>query len=502
MQGLAVAQFVTLGSTVMKNTCTCCCLLPSCFIIFYFFNNLVDLTLRLLLKPGGKKGGANKGQQRALQSMLLVKAGCDVYTSLAAKEIQNATAIRRSYDLAAKHLVENPYELYGDKSPPPWFKIELFTSIDVDLKKPRPPDDRANLALWKAFQTSKREVTNRDNVAVDKAIAKMPSGRVPSGKTVETSFWPEVVSTLFSAWHAEGHVEDPGMGGSDSKATHEEEGEGDEAGGEAIDEEISHGDEEYDGVTAGAAGAGAASVHVGHPLHISASGGEQWQPVLQGLTEGNQKREAKGKGNGGGAAVVVPPNWVPVNILAITFYGILSIEIQAPIDRATGSKAASGSTDNDELAGQKREQGQSRATLRQAVLTTASAEKLQRESTGSSSSLPTAMGSMEGGKKVDPKLVIADAVNRMAKAREDENALTAKALEAEGSKRRDDYALTAKALEAEGSKRRKVERIENLKERLHVNVQLIEVASKAELDGLKSKRNGLLRQLEAALEED
>ena len=477
MQGLAVAQFVTLGSTVMKNTCTCCCLLPSCFIIFYFFNNLVDLTLRLLLKPGGKKGGANKGQQRALQSMLLVKAGCDVYTSLAAKEIQNATAIRRSYDLAAKHLVENPYELYGDKSPPPWFKIELFT-------KPRPPDDKANLALWKAFQTSKREVTNRDNVAVDKAIAKMPLGRVPSGKTVETSFWPEVLSTLYSAWHAEGHVEDPGMGGSDSKATHEEEGEGDEAGGEAIDEEISHGDEEYDGVTAGAAGAGAASVHVGHPLHISASGGEQWQPVLQGLTEGNQKREAKGKGNGGGAAVVVPPNWVPVNILAITFYGILSIEIQAPIDRATGSKAASGSTDNDELAGQKREQGQSRATLRQAVLTTASAEKLQRESTGSSSSLPTAMGSMEGGKKVDPKLVIADAVNRMAKAREDENA------------------LTAKALEAEGSKRRKVERIENLKERLHVNVQLIEVASKAELDGLKSKRNGLLRQLEAALEED
>ena len=352
------------------------------------------------------------------------------------------------------------------------------------MKKPRPLDDRANLALWKAFQTSKREVTNRDNVAVDKAIAKMPSGRVPSGKTVETSFWPEVLSTLYSAWHAEGHVEDPGMGGSDSKATHEEEGEGDEAGGEAIDEEISHGDEEYDGVTAGAAGAGAASVHVGHPLHISASGGEQWQPVLHLLTEGNQKREAKGKGNGGGAAVVVPPNWVPVNILAITFYGFLSIEIQAPIDRATGSKAASGSTDNDELAGQKREQGQSRATLRQAVLTTASAEKLQRESTGSSSSLPTAMGSMEGGKKVDPKLVIADAVNRMAKAREDENA------------------LTAKALEAEGSKRRKVERIENLKERLHVNVQLIEVASKAELDGLKSKRNGLLRQLEAALEED
>ena len=276
--------------------------------------------------------------------MILVKAGCDVYTSLAAKELQNANALRRSYDLAAKHLVENPHELYGDKTPPAWFKIELFTCMDVDLRKTRPLDDKANLALWKAFQTVKREVTNRDNVTVDKAIAKMPSGRVPSGKTVETSFWPEAVSALYSAWHAEGHVQDPGMGGSDSKATREEEGEGDEAGdeagGEAIEEAMSHGHEECEGVapaTAVAPGAGAASMHVGHPLHISAAGGEQWQPVLQGLAEGNQKREAKGKGNGGGTAVV-PPNWVPVNILALTFYGILSNEIQAPLDRAV-SKA-------------------------------------------------------------------------------------------------------------------------------------------------------------------
>ena len=91
---------------------------------------------------------------------------------------------------------------------------------------------------------------------------------------------------------------------------------------------------------------------------------------------------------------------------------------------------------------------------------------------------------MEGGNKVDPKLLIAEAVNRMAKAREDENA------------------LTAKALEAEGSKRRKAERIDNLKDRLKVNEQLTEEASEAELAGLKSKRSGILRQLEAALEED
>ena len=96
---------------------------------------------------------------------------------------------------AAKALIHDPSEIFGNADAPAWLTLKLLTCTDVDLKKERAVGAKADLALWATWLRLKREVTNRDNVAIDLAIALMPGGQVPSGKTVETSLWPALIDS-------------------------------------------------------------------------------------------------------------------------------------------------------------------------------------------------------------------------------------------------------------------------------------------------------------------
>jgi len=99
------------------------------------------------------------------------------------------------FNAAAKALIHDPSEIFGNADAPAWLTLKLLTCTDVDLKKERAVGAKADLALWATWLRLKREVTNRDNVAIDLAIALMPGGQVPSGKTVETSLWPALIDS-------------------------------------------------------------------------------------------------------------------------------------------------------------------------------------------------------------------------------------------------------------------------------------------------------------------
>ena len=119
--------------------------------------------------------------------------------------------LRNKYDQAVGEILKM-------ENLPAYVTQGLFAHTDVEQTKRRRNDPKADALMWSSWLKIRREVQNRDNKAVERAIKRMPFGRVPSGEDIDL-FYKVLMSELWVASNKETTVEDGGLGGSSAALT-------------------------------------------------------------------------------------------------------------------------------------------------------------------------------------------------------------------------------------------------------------------------------------------
>jgi hypothetical protein len=159
------------------------------------------------------RGKMKKKHQQALQDLAIMRAACEIVARGQMNKQELFQLMRVKYDSHSTVICSEVKGVKGFE----FVDIKLFTHVDVNCTKARPDTFAANRALWRRYQTLKKNITNRDNKVVSKVMKKF-QGTVPSGKSLESSFFPALVNGLYHAEQKEPEVKDPGPGGSASKA--------------------------------------------------------------------------------------------------------------------------------------------------------------------------------------------------------------------------------------------------------------------------------------------
>ena len=277
------------------------------------------------------RGKMKKRHQQALQDLAIMRAACEIVARGQMNKQELFQLMRVKYD---SHSIAICSEVKGVKGFE-YVDIKLFTHVDVNCTKARPDILSANRALWRRYQTLKKNITNRDNKVVSKLMKKF-QGTVPSGKSLESSFFPALVNGLYHAEQKEPEVKDPGPGGSASKAA---------TGAAAYDEDDDEKAQDHDGDDDDEDGAGFST----SPSQNTRQAKRKLEDISAVSTSSLFDDEEQN----------APASFIPETLCLIVDLGVLSAEIQPPLQYAipqgTSTEVSSSSS------------GPSRAELRDEV---------------------------------------------------------------------------------------------------------------------------------------
>jgi hypothetical protein len=283
----------------------------------------------------GPREGIPKKHQTMWQDLAIALAGCECQTQNKLHTTDLHDKMFLKYGVWAEKIVEECKESYPELN---YVCIELFTFTDVKMTKPRVDEPKARKAFWKRFMLIRRNVVNRDNAAV-KAAMKVTNGKIPSGKSAESSFMPELMKRLFLAAQKEPKVPEEGLGGSSSKAAATK-GD-DDVTDDVVDDDAAAADDDADGeATVGGMGGSSPSQNT-----------RQKSSVSEAALGGTQVKLFSHSGSSGGSSGNPwddDTKWIPDHLLIIVWAGVLSGDPQEPLNFAVSEeKGASGASRED-----------------------------------------------------------------------------------------------------------------------------------------------------------
>ena len=125
-------------------------------------------------------GPITQGKKAAWHHLCLVKAGVEVYTGGKLTAEGQHTKLRECYDRWARSIMTEDNTL-GVLSVPSYVTEKMFLTSDANNRKLRAHNKEENKKLWRQWILAKSAITNFDNIAVKKAISRMPGKALPSG---------------------------------------------------------------------------------------------------------------------------------------------------------------------------------------------------------------------------------------------------------------------------------------------------------------------------------
>ena len=241
------------------------------------------------------------------QNVCICKAAIEITMGNKQKLVDLQKDIYKKYKKWVSLLLEPGMLAIGDL--PGYVTENMMLSCDVGEKKFY-IQPKAGVTLWKKWLKLRKEILNRDNHAIKKAIAKMPGCALPSG-TDFSVFLDRVVYELFLA--KEGTK--VGSEGNDNK---DEDVEGSEGSGDKDDD-----------VEESVEDAGDSSDSIDN-LSENAN-----QNMIEEVSE--KEGEVIDKCNGGEVdedhlEPKAPKSFIPTNLLAILIVGVLSKECEPCIN--------------------------------------------------------------------------------------------------------------------------------------------------------------------------
>ena len=112
-------------------------------------------------------------------NLCLAKAGVEVFSGGKMRKDALHAKLRDSYDRWAS-LISKEDPSPGVKDVPEYVDENMFMTTDTCGLKLRDNNPKNNLALWRQWNAAKSAIVNFDNLAVKKAINRMPGKALPS----------------------------------------------------------------------------------------------------------------------------------------------------------------------------------------------------------------------------------------------------------------------------------------------------------------------------------
>ena len=320
-------------------------------------------TIALLLIGSSK---FTKIQMGAFQNLAFVLAGIEVHLGESGHLDELAHNIAEGYQRHAKLLL--------DRKELPYFVTQgLFDHKDVKQSKKYDFSlwSGDSVAIWRKYVKMGRDIANRDNKAVKAAIRKIPGGAVPSGTGIKTAFFLELVAQLFAVKHL--NPKEVGVGGSAAKAG---------TGVQLIEGDVDEG-KDCEGQEGDGSGNDEDASDLGENALAGSSPSDETRSKKRPVGSNPECKNSKSKLNFDDGP---PDTHFPANLLALVEVGVLSNEIQAPLDYAAPSSAGKtgGSTGGSSRL-EMREHATKEADLKR------QAAKGGQSSSSSSSTTPSAL---------------------------------------------------------------------------------------------------------------
>jgi len=279
---------------------------------------LKDLAYDLLASSNAGPSKFTKIQMDAFQNLVVVLAGIEVHLGESGHLDELAQKLAEGYQRHAKLLL--------DRKGLPYFVTQaLFDHKDVKQTKKYDFSLGSGdmIALWRKYIKMKRDMTNRDNKAVKAAIRKMPGGAVPSGTSIKTAFFPELIAQLYAVKHL--NPKEVGVGGSAAKAG---------TGLQLIEGDVDEG-KDGEGQEGDGSGNDDDASDLGENELAGSSPSDATRSKKRPAGNNPECKNSKSKLNFDDG--LPPGTYFPANLLALVEVGVLSNEIQAPLDYAVPS---------------------------------------------------------------------------------------------------------------------------------------------------------------------
>ena len=130
---------------------------------------------------------STQSKKAVWHNLCLAKAGVEVFSGERMWKDALHTKLRDSYDRWAS-LIFKKDPSSGVKDVPEYVTENMFMTTDTCGLKIRDNNPKNNQALWRQWDAAKSTIVNFDNLAVKKAINRMPGKVLPSGADYNFSF--------------------------------------------------------------------------------------------------------------------------------------------------------------------------------------------------------------------------------------------------------------------------------------------------------------------------
>ena len=126
------------------------------------------------------QGEISQNKKDVWKNLCLAKAVVEIYTGEKMRVESLHAKLQDNYDRWASLISKrDPY--YGLSYVPKYVTDRMFSTTDTNGMRLRDNNKNNNQALWMQWNATKSAIINFDNLAVKKAINRMPGKALPSG---------------------------------------------------------------------------------------------------------------------------------------------------------------------------------------------------------------------------------------------------------------------------------------------------------------------------------